>query len=217
MTSILEPFASKKTPNETGTISVYANVNSHSEVMGEQDLGSIESPDKLMKLSFQENSAGAYDLVATNEGTSNTLLELSPNGNLSVKNSLILQGSGTPTPITGIKTAIEKDAVTNDQTLPTTKAVIDYIKSRVDTRRLVLVLEDVTRTYKMDFHLYPEKFDDDENKTDALIIYNAAQDETVQFSKFGTRSSNLITQPSGSVLFNRARNNNPEAGYPAGR
>ena len=27
MTSILEPFASKKQPNETGTCSVYANVN----------------------------------------------------------------------------------------------------------------------------------------------------------------------------------------------
>lgn len=129
MTSILEPFSSKRVPNETGTVSVYASVNNHRTEETNQDFGGIESPDKSMNLTFKENSSGTYNLIASNENTKLSLLELSPEGNLAISESLTLKGSGSAVSITGVASEIIKDAITNDQTIPTTEAVIDYISS----------------------------------------------------------------------------------------
>lgn len=125
MTSILEPFLHKKNPNETGTVSVYANVNkSNSENIITSE--GITSSDGSLSLKFIQSSTG-YDLILINNETQTTLFSLDELGNITLSGNLTLSNGDTS--INRVVTSIP--TVGNDNSIATTKSIKNYVENNV--------------------------------------------------------------------------------------
>lgn len=127
MTSILEPFASKRVPNETGTISVYANVNNtggQTEVTSE----GIVSSDGSVSLSFQNDASGYTLSLRKNTDNPTNLLTINESGDLSIYGSVIFENTNTK--ITSIKETIKSSDANNDTSVATVNSIVNYINSK---------------------------------------------------------------------------------------
>lgn len=126
MTSILEPFLTKKNPNETGTVSIYANVNNGGGT-GEITTEGITSSDGNLSLKFIESQSG-YTLELVDNSNQSTLFSLDELGNINLKGNLTL--SNGVTSINRVTTTITSPGDNN--TIATNKAIIDYTTAAIN-------------------------------------------------------------------------------------
>lgn len=132
MTSILEPFLSKRNPNETGTVSVYANVNNKGGEGTNIVSEGITSSDGTLSLKFVETDRG-YNLELVDNSTSSTLFIIDELGNIILKGDLSLSNGDTA--VNRIVTSLIKPG--NNNTIATTKAIIDALDLKLNQDQVV--------------------------------------------------------------------------------